>query len=147
MTEEQKVAHAKMKQYFKDKQAFFIEERAIFKQNFEQARTKTFTPYRQYSAFGFIVFDELADILNGLESVFEGLIEMDKDIADKTQRLERIIQDVGNQVGADMTNVKAELSDLKSTIKEPMVARVYEFIQVMKENAEKRKSAGDPYVE
>jgi hypothetical protein len=136
----------KMKQYFADKLTNLIEQRAIFREKFQQTNQNALTPFKSYSAFAFVVSDELADIFELLKNIYESLIEIDKDVSNRTQKLEQIVQDVSNQVGG-MTNVKAELDDLKRTIKEPMFARLDQFIQTMKENAEKRRNAGDPYVE
>lgn len=127
----------KMKQYFMDKRKFMIEEKALFKDRWENAKSGNYPTFKAYSAFGWVMFDELGDLFELLENIYENLVEMDKDITSKAERLEKVIQELSSQTGA-------ELDNLKTTLKEPMWNRIDQFLQTMKEEAEKRKKKDDP---
>jgi peptidoglycan hydrolase CwlO-like protein len=135
----------KMMHYFKGKHKFIIEQKALFKDRFMSAKPSGFTSFKTYSAFAYLVYDELADMFEMLQNIYENLAELDKDITAKTERLEKIINDVSSL--ADITEVKAELDELKGTMKEPMWTRIDQFLQAMKENEQKRKKLGEEYVE
>jgi len=133
-TEEDK---EKLKQYFKDKRNFVIGQIALFKDRCEHAKYGSLTPFKTYSAFGWMMFDQLNDLFELLQNIYENLLEMDKDITSKAEKLEKAIQEVSSRTGEELDNVK-------TTLKEPMWTRIDQFLQTMKEQAEKRKKEDDP---
>lgn len=133
-TEEDK---EKMKQYFMGKHNFIIEQKTIFKDRYENAKDGSIIPFKTYSAFAWVMYDELGDLFELLQNVYENLLEMEKEITSKAEKLEKVIQELTSRTGV-------ELDDLKTKLKEPMWTRIDQFLQTMKEEAEKRKKEDDP---
>ena len=131
-TEEDK---ERMKQYFTEKQKSIAEKIVLFKDRYRNAKSDTLTPFKTYTAFGWLAYEELGELFKLLHNVYENLVELDKDITEKTERLDKLIQEVSSRTGT-------ELESLKATLKEPMWTRIDQFLQAMevKEKEEKKKA-------
>jgi hypothetical protein len=61
--------------------------------------------------------------------------------------LESIVQGIAEKVNVDLSSLKAQVDTLHKTIKEPMFAELNEYVQTMKDVYNRRKQAGEEYVE
>lgn len=93
-------------------------------------------------------------MFRGLEGVTQSLLSMIVESIEtllkfekRIRNVERILQKVTEQADVDLSSIKSELNELKNTLKDPMFANIDQFIRQIKENIEKRKQAGEGYVD
>lgn len=143
-TEEEK---KRFKDYFEGKISFNKKESEAMMEKFKTFTSDKLVDAKTFSALASVTFTEMYELFYMLKGTYEGLIELDNDITTKTNRLEKLLQEIGGQSGANMAKIVEEIDGLKKTLKEPMYQRLDQFITNLKEEARKREKAGESYVD
>jgi len=119
------------RKYFKDKLQSFAEYRTVFKHKYEgtkEERPRSLTTFRTYTAFAYVMTNELCNVYELFQNTYEALIELDNDIRDRTAKLDTIIQEIRNQ-GVDLSKVKTEMESFKASVNPIAIATVSQFAQ------------------
>jgi hypothetical protein len=128
-----------------EKKKFKVSE--IMMEKFKKFTKDGFVDAKTFSAFTCITFQEMYELFFMLKGAYEGLIELDNDITAKIGRLDKLVQEIGNQSGSNIAKIVEEINGVKKTLKEPMFERLDRFITKLKEEAEKRDKAGETYID
>ncbi len=66
---------------------------------------------------------------------------------EKIDKMESAIQQISEKVGIEFSGVKNQVQELKHTVESPMLKVVADFIKKIETENERRKQAGERYVE
>jgi hypothetical protein len=135
-----KEGRAEVKRYFALKIAFAEERIKHYKLQLETADSRgDSTAMRAFYTSAIISgsqYFETMDLLDGLTAIVY-------DLNDGIRKLDKTVQNIAEKTGVDISNVKADVDELKETVG-PKINAVIQLLANLQKEEERRKKNGEP---
>jgi hypothetical protein len=132
---------AKLKEHFKEQ----ITKEKEFKDKLGKLDPKRNNP--TILAVCDAVSNDYIETMLTFQLVFDLLLELNDETMDRALKLETAVREISDKTGIELSGVKNQVAELKNAVHSPMIDKVASFIETMEKEYEKRKNAGEQYVE
>jgi type IV secretory pathway VirB4 component len=127
------------KKEFEEKIAYNKRWMDDFKKLADSAKPGYVTTTRQFYSLASLVYINHLETLEALKSYFSGFVDLNKELREKTEKLEKEIQYISKNTGVDLSEMKTQVAKIKEAVEAP----IYKYVKTQQENEEKRRKLED----
>lgn len=110
-----------------------------FRKLIDSAKPNTVPTIKQFYSLAALMYTLHIDTLVALKSYFGGFVDLNKELREKTEKLEKEIQYISKNTGVDLSEMKTQVAKIKEAVEAP----IYKYVKTQQDNEEKRKKLED----